>query len=145
MVNDWNDENSVHISTLLEETHNAHKAYLNNPSSESLKKVWHEQRKATQWTLQQLQNQWWTSKAQQIQSFADKYDMHNFYNAVKTIYGPRSYSGCPLRSVDELTLIKDQTGIVQRRGEHFQALLNQKASVDLTVLQELPTLPRIQS
>jgi len=50
-----------------------------------------------------------------------------------------------LRSVDELTLIKDQKRIVQRLGEHFQALLNQKATVDLTVLQELPTLPRIQS
>lgn len=71
--------------------------------------------------------------------------MHNFYNALKTIYGPRSYFVCPLRSADELTLIKDRTGIVQRWGERFQALLNQNASVDLTVLQELPTLPRIQS
>lgn len=51
---DWFEENSLHISTLLEEMHNAHKTYLNNPSSESLKKVWHEQRKATQWTLRQL-------------------------------------------------------------------------------------------
>ncbi|KAJ8376055.1 hypothetical protein SKAU_G00066350 [Synaphobranchus kaupii] len=82
---DWFDENSTHISTLLNSMHKAHKASLNNPSSATLKTKWQDQRR------------------------------------------------------------EDQAMIVQRWGEHFEALLNQLAPVDVSVLEELPTLPTIQS
>lgn len=74
-----------------------------------------------QWTLWQLQNQWWASKAQQMQSYADKRDIHILLQCkMKAIYGPRSLSFCPLRTADELALSKDQAGIVQRWGSIFK-------------------------
>lgn len=142
---DWFDENSTHITNLLDNMHKAHKALLNNPSSIALKHQWQDQRREVQRTLRQIQNQWWVSKAQEIQSHADRYDMHNFYDAIKSIHGPRTHTVCPLRTADESSLIKDQSLIVQRWGEHFEALLNQPASVDLSVLEELPSRPTIQS
>lgn len=71
-----------------------------------------------------LQNEWWVSKANEIHSYTDKNNMHNFYDAVKTIYGQRNCSVSPLKSVDGLTLIKDQKHMTQRWAEHFESLLN---------------------
>lgn len=142
---DWFDENSTYISTLLSNMHIAHKASLNNPSSAALKHNWQAHRREVQCALRLLQNKWWVSKAQEIQSYADRYDMHNFYDAIKSTHGPRTHTVCPLRTADESSLIKDQALIVQRWGEHFEALLNQQAPTDFSVLEELPTLPTIQS
>ncbi|KAJ8360910.1 hypothetical protein SKAU_G00174350 [Synaphobranchus kaupii] len=142
---DWFGDNSTHVSTLLDSMHRAHKASLSNPASTLLKQRWQEQRKIMQRELRWLKNEWWITKAQEIQSYADKHDMHNFYEAIKTTHGPRSCSLCPVRSADGSTLIKDQTKIAQRWGEHFEALLNHNNPVDISVLDELPTLPSMQS
>ena len=88
-----------------------------------------------------MQNEWWTKKAQEIQSFADINDMHNFYNAVKSIYGPRSHCITPLQSADGLKVLKDQDSILGRWAEHFNTLLNQNSDADFTILKELPEFP----
>ena len=67
--------------------------------------------------------------------------MHNFYNAVKSIYGPRSHCITPLRSADGLKVLKDQDSILGRWAEHFNTLLNQDSDADYTILKELPELP----
>ncbi|KAJ8372925.1 hypothetical protein AAFF_G00275750 [Aldrovandia affinis] len=118
--------------------HKAHRATLNNPQSQLLKKQWQALRSEAQTTLRNLQDEWWISKANEIQTHADRNDMHSFYDAVKTIYGPRNCSLAPVRSADGTTLIKDQALIVERWAEHFNTLLNQPTPVDLTVLAELP-------
>lgn len=69
--------------------------------------------------------------------------MHSFYDVVKTIYGPRNCSLAPDRSADGYSLIKDQSMIVERLAEHFNAVLNQPTSVDTTVLVELPEHPSL--
>lgn len=127
----------------LTSVHKAHEASLNNPSA--LKKQWQDQWREAQCSLRQIQNQWWVSKAQEIQTNTNRYDMHNFYNAITSTHGPRTYTVCPLRTADESSLNKDQALIIERWGEHFEALLNQPASVDLSVLEELPRLSIIQS
>ncbi len=48
---------------------------------------------ALQKSLLCLQNEWWLNKAQEIQSYADRNDMHNFYNSLNT--APRSCSITP--------------------------------------------------
>lgn len=92
-----------------------------------------------------MQNKWWAKKAQEIQSFADKNDMHNFYNAVKTIYGPINRCITPLKTADGLTVLKDQNSILLRWAEHFDTLLNQDSDADPTILDELPKLPPIHN
>ncbi len=64
--------------------------------------------------------------------------MHNFYNSMENICGPKNCSVTPLKTVDGLTLLKDQNQILLRLAEHFEALLNQPSSADLTILEELP-------
>ena len=140
---DWFDENSDSIKNLLDKMHKAHKATLNNPTSTTLKQQWQVARRAAQKTLRALQNQWWTSKAHEIQLYADKNDMHNFYNSIKNIYGPKNCSVTPLKTADGLTLLKDQNRILLRWAEHFEALLNQHSSTDQTILEELPEHPPI--
>ncbi len=51
-------------------------------------------------------------KALEIQSFDNKNDKHNFYNAVKTIYGPTNHCINSMKTADWLTLLKDQNSIL---------------------------------
>ena len=138
---DWFDENSETIHDLLKDMHKAHRAALTNPSSSSTRQKWQEARREVQRATRVMQNEWWTKKANEIQSFADKNDMHNFYNAVKKIYGPINRCITPLKSADGLTTLKDQPSILLRWAEHFGTLLNQDSDADPTVLDDLPTLP----
>lgn len=69
--------------------------------------------------------------------------MLNFYNAVKTIYGPTNHCVTLLKTADGQTLLKDQNSILLRWAEHFDTLLNQDSDADPTILDELPELPPI--
>ncbi len=92
-----------------------------------------------------MQNEWWIEKAHEIQSFVNKNDMHNFYNAIKTIYGPTNHCITSLKTADGLTLLKDQNTILVRWAEHFNILLNRDSDADPTILEELPKLPPIHN
>lgn len=85
-------------------------------SSSALKKQWQDQRREAQRSLRLIQNQRWVSKAEEIQSYANRYDMHNFYDAKKSTHGPRTHTVCPLRTADESSLNKDQALIIERWG-----------------------------
>ncbi|KAJ4935415.1 hypothetical protein JOQ06_016948, partial [Pogonophryne albipinna] len=138
---DWFDENSETIHDLLKDMHRAHRATLKSPSSSSTRQQWQRICREVQRATRVMQNEWWTKKAHEIQSFADKNDMHNFYNAVKKIYGPISRCITPLKTADGLTVLKDQHSILLRWAEHFGTLLNQDSDADPTVLDDLPTFP----
>lgn len=140
---DWFDENRDRISTLLENMHKAHTASLNNPTSHALQKKWQDLRKIVQSSLRTMQNEWWTAKSQQTQQYADSNDMHNFYDSLKSIYGPKNCPLVPIRSADGATLIKEQKQIVERWAEHFKILLNQRNVIDDTILNEIPDRPTI--
>ncbi|KAL6464878.1 hypothetical protein MHYP_G00271950 [Metynnis hypsauchen] len=140
---DWFDNNSDTIHNLLNNMHKAHQVALKNPSSNTARLLWQKARRDVRRTLRIIQNEWWTAKAQEIQSFADRNDMHNFYNAVKTIYGPTTHSITPLKTADGHKILKDQNKILERWAEHFNTLLNQDADVDHTILCELPENPQI--
>ncbi|XP_061891552.1 dickkopf-related protein 3b isoform X2 [Entelurus aequoreus] len=140
---DWFDDNTATITTMLKHMHTAHNAVLNNPTSAVLRQQWQTSRREVQSKLRALKNEWWISKAAEIQSHANKNDMHNFYDAMKTIYGPRNCSVSPLKSNDGTTLIKDQKLITKRWAEHFETLLNQPAPTDPSVLEDLPDYPTI--
>ena len=54
-----------------------------------------------------MENRWWVSKAAEIQNDADANMAHQFYEAIKVVYGPKSHSTHPVRTKDGITLIKD--------------------------------------
>ncbi|KAI4828188.1 hypothetical protein KUCAC02_022300 [Chaenocephalus aceratus] len=138
---DWFDENSETIHDLLKDMHRAHRATLKSPSSSSTRQQWQIICREVQRATRAMPNEWWTKKAHETQSFADKNDMHNFYNVVKKIYGPISRFITPLKTADGLTVLKDQHSILLRRAEHFGTLLNQDSDADPTVFDDRPTLP----
>lgn len=125
--------------------HKAHQETLRKPLSSTAKQHWQKARREVQRTLRTLQNKWWMEKAYEIQSFADRNDMHNFYNAVKSIYGPISHRITPLKTADGLKVLKDQNSILERWAEHFNTLLNQDSDADYTILNELPEFPPIDN
>lgn len=63
---------------MLKQMHTAHSAVLNNPTSAVLRQKWLTSSREVQLRLCALQNEWWISKAIEIQSYADKNDMHSF-------------------------------------------------------------------
>lgn len=83
--------------------------------------------------------------AQEIQSSADRNDIYNFYNAVRSINGPFSHCITPLKTADGTRVLKDRSSILERWAEHFNTLLNQDSDADYTILDQLPELPLIDN
>jgi len=81
---DWFDDQRHDILSLLHKKNDAHDVWLRNPNSASLRQRWKELRNKVQTDLRQVQNKWWTQKAEEIQRFADTNDTQKFYEALKT-------------------------------------------------------------
>ena len=79
-----------------------------------------------------------SKKVEVIQSFADRKDMKKFYDALKTVYDPKSYGVTPLLSADGSTLLTDKDAILERWTEHFNSVLNRPSSVSDNDINRLP-------
>ena len=112
---DWFDENYTEIKQLLEEKHRAHRAHLDDPKSASKKDTLRNVRSTIQAKLRNMQHSWLSGKVDEIQAFADRNDMKNFYGSLKELYGPTaSGSLAPLLSADGSTLITDKEKVLER-------------------------------
>ena len=84
-----------------------------------------------------MQDSWLSSKADKIQSFADRKDMKKFFDALKTGYGPQSSGTTPLLSADGTSLLTDKEAILKRSAEHFDSVLNRQSSISDDALNRL--------
>ena len=57
-------------------------------------------------------NSWLSKNTDEIQSFVDRKDMKKFFDALKTVYGPRSSGNTPLLSEDGTSLLNDKEATV---------------------------------
>ena len=89
------DDNDEEIQGLLEEKHQKHKAYLSDTSSVFNKTAYSYICKTVQTRLSDMQDAWLSSKADEIQFFADRKDMKKFFDTLKTVYGPQSSETIP--------------------------------------------------
>jgi len=137
---DWFDENCSEINKLLEEKQRAHKAHLDDPSSAAKKQAFTFLRKTIQQRLRQIQDSWLSKKADEIQRYADKKDMKNFYSGLKEIYGPSASGTSPLLSADGTSLITDKSDILKRWAEHFDSILNRPSAVNNDAIDRLPQI-----
>ena len=85
-----------------------------------------------------MQDSWLSSKADEIQSFADRKDMKKFFDALKTVYGPQSSGTTPLLSADGTSLLIDKEAILKRWAEHFDSVLNRPSSINDDAINRLP-------
>ena len=135
---DWFDENDEEIQELLEEKHQKHKAYFSDTSSVSNKAAYSNICKTVQTSLRDMQDSWLSSKADEIQSFADRKDMKKFFDALKTVYGPQSSGTTNLLSADGTSLLTDKDAILKRQAEHFDSALNRLSSINDDAINRLP-------
>ena len=52
-------------------------------------------KKTVRTDLRQMQDEWFSKQADNIQSYTDSKDMKNFYSALKAVYGPTSAGSAP--------------------------------------------------
>ena len=122
---------------LLEEKHCLHKAHQDDTSSVSKKAAYNNICMTVRKRLRDMQDSWLSKIAEEIQSFADRKDMKNFHDAVKTIYGPKSSDATPLFSADGSTLLTDKDAILKRWTEHSNSVLNLPSSVNDNAINRL--------
>ena len=138
---DWFDENNENIQCLLQEKHKHHKALLNDPKSERKKALYVNSRKTVQRELRQMQDVWYSKKADEIQSYADSNNMKDFYASLKSVYGPQPSGSSPLLSSDGNSIITDRSKILDRWAEHFQAVLNRPSNINDEAINRLKQTP----
>ena len=138
---DWFDDNNERIQSLLDEKHRLHRVHLNDPSSKSKKDAYCNIRGSVQRELRQMQDTWLSNKADEIQSYADRNDMKNFYTAIKAVYGPTKSGSSPLLSADGNVLITDKEKVLERWAEHFRNVLNRPSAINEEAIARLPQVP----
>ena len=141
---DWFDDNSAEIHTLLQRKNMARAAHLSNQNSHYLRANLSNLRAEVQRSLRQMQNDWWCQKSHEIQEYSDDNDYQTLFSAIRVTLGPSQNSIAPLKSADGHS-IKDQQGILDRWVEHLSQLLNQMNPIDPQFADHLPSLPLFDS
>ena len=77
-------------------------------------------------------------KADEIQQYVDSNNSKRFYDALKTIYGPRSSGASPLLGADGSTLLTDKNAILDKWAEHFNNVLNRPSSINTEAIASMP-------
>ena len=137
------DDNATDIRSPIQDKNSAHDALLRNPTSRTLRERLSSKRATVHRKLRWMENNWWTRKAAQIQSYAKINDTKSFYEALSGVYGPRRFYLHPVRSTDGV-LIMNKELILERWAEYLQNLLNKVHTTDPGFLDDLPTMPIIQ-
>ena len=88
-----------------------------------------------------MQDKWLSEKADEIQFYADRNDLKNFYSALKTVYGPTSSVSSPLFRADGNILITDKEKVLERWAEHFSCVLNRPSTINEEAIARLPQVP----
>ena len=135
---DWFDDNDETLKELIDQKRKAHIISQNDPKSATKRDFFKKCKAAVQRTTRTLKNQWWREKSREIQQLADANDTRGFFNATKEIYGPTTHGQAPLKSKDGTTILKSNTEIGDRWREHFDDLLNHKATIDKSILDMIP-------
>uniref|UniRef100_A0A183TJ57 Uncharacterized protein n=1 Tax=Schistocephalus solidus TaxID=70667 RepID=A0A183TJ57_SCHSO len=103
---DWFDKNDADISKLLAQKNGLHKAYMDlrtDATNAAFFRCWH----LVQQRLREMQDAWMIRKAEEIQGYADRNEMKNFFKAIKVSYGPCFKGTAPLLNSDGITLLKE--------------------------------------
>ena len=87
--------------------------------------------------LRHRKGSWFARKADEIQSYADRYDSKKFFDALKAFYCPQSSGSSSLLSADGTTLITDKAKILERWSEHFEAVLNRPSTINDEAINRL--------
>ena len=85
-----------------------------------------------------MQDSWLSTKADKIQSFADRKDVKKLFDALKTVYGPQSSGTTQLLSADRTSLLTDKEAILKRGDDNLDGVLNRPSSINNEAINRLP-------
>ncbi|VDL91915.1 unnamed protein product [Schistocephalus solidus] len=77
-------------------------------------------------------------KTEEIQGYADRNEMKNFFKVIKTIYGPCIKGTAPLLSSEVTTLLTEESQIMQRWVEHLRSVLTCLSAISDAAIDRLP-------
>ncbi|BHF75228.1 hypothetical protein SprV_0501832300 [Sparganum proliferum] len=107
---DWSDGNDAAISNLLGERNNLHRAYFDRPTDAD-KVAFYQYRRLAQQRWQKIQDSWIAHSAREIQGYADRNELKNFFTAIKAVCGLPTKGSAPLLSSDGSTLLTEKSQI----------------------------------
>ena len=85
-----------------------------------------------------MQDSWLSTKADEIQKYADSNHSKRFYDALKTIYVPQTSGTSPLLSADGSNLFTEKNAILKRWTEHFNNVLNRPSCINDEAIARMP-------
>ena len=112
--------------------------FQQDKSSESKKAAFNSSKGKVQAKLREMQDSWLSTKADEIQKYADSNHSKRFYDALKTIYGPQTSGTSPLLSADGSTLFTEKNAILKRWAEHFNNVLNRPSCINDEAIARMP-------
>ena len=137
---DWFDGNDSELSKLIENRNQA-RAEMLNRNTRSTKARFKQHSRLLQKRCRELKNEWWQSKAAELQVLADMNDTRGFHQGLKAVWGPRVNYPDQLLSSDNQTLLSEKKDLLSRWTEHFNSLLNESNEVPPDVTRDLKQHP----
>ena len=104
---DWFDENDEEILLLLKETREAKAALLSDQSSVSKHEHFKRLGRESQEKIRHIKDSWWNAKTEELQHYADQHASKQFFEGLRTLYGPPSSTVTPIRD-SEGNLLKQR-------------------------------------
>ena len=139
---DWFDENDEEIELLLAEKCRLLRVHQNDPLSTAKRSAFVTVRRTAQKRLREMQDAWFSAKADEIQSYTDNHDYKRFYDALQAIYGPQCAGSSLLPDISGTKLLTEKTQILERWAEHFNSVLNRLPQVEIN--HELDNIPSME-
>ena len=109
---DWFDDQKADIKLILERKHQPHRSHQNDPTSTPKRYAFRNAKQECQRELRRMQNEWFDSKAKEIEMHSAGNNSKNFYSSLKAVY--------------------------DRQAEHFDNVLNRPSSANEEVINRLP-------
>ncbi|VDL86903.1 unnamed protein product [Schistocephalus solidus] len=133
----WFDDNDADISKLLAAKNGLHKAFMDLQTDTTKAAFFKGRRLVRQW-LREMQDAWMIQKTEEIQWYAERNEMKNFFKAIKAIYGPCIKGTATLLSSDCTTLLTEKSQILKHWAEHFSSVLNCSSAISDVAIDWLP-------
>ena len=135
---DWFQANDEAIERLIANSRLALQERLRFPNDSAAVMRHQRAKSALRTQLRQMENKWWLDKAAELQAYADSGNTRAVFQALKTVYGPKSSSSCPILASDGEELLTAKQDILSRWREHFSNLLNRQSTVDESIVDTIP-------
>ena len=138
---DWFDENNTLITEMVKLKNTAYEHVINDPTSRWNKSVFLRSRTLLTQSLRSLKNEWWIRQAEQMQTFVDRRQTKEFYDSLKTVFGPRFQSTATMTDSVTGVSCSQPSEVMEIWRDHFKNLLNRPCNIDWETVHSVTQQP----